>query len=125
LRSRLGEGASERAMRQGRTLDLDSAVASVLAVLAAPLTAPIAPPRPTDARPVYAASPLSSRERQVALLITQGLTNREIAEQLVIAERTADTHVTNILNKLGLSSRAQVAAWTVAGGMTSSNGHPT
>jgi non-specific serine/threonine protein kinase len=74
---------------------------------------------------VYAAPPLSSREREVALLITQGLTNREIAEQLVIAERTADTHVTNILNKLGLNSRAQVAAWTVARGMTSSNGHPT
>jgi len=125
LRSRLGERASERAVRQGRELDLDSAIAAALNVLAAPLTLPVASPLPFVARPKQAAAPLSPREREVALLIAQGRTNREIAEQLVIAERTADTHVTNILNKLGLNSRAQVAAWTVARGMTLSNGQPT
>jgi non-specific serine/threonine protein kinase len=55
--------------------------------------------------------PLSAREREVAALIAEGLTNRQIAEQLVISERTADTHVQNILSKLGLVCRAQVAAW--------------
>src|SRR5207302_11257680 len=60
---------------------------------------------------------LSPRERQVAHLVARGLTNREIAVELVIAERTADTHVSNILNKLDLSSRAQLAAWAVRHGL--------
>jgi DNA-binding NarL/FixJ family response regulator len=46
-------------------------------------------------------------------LIVRGCTNREIAEELVIAEGTAVRHVANILNKLGLHSRAQVAVWAV------------
>lgn len=54
---------------------------------------------------------LSSRELEVAGLVAQGLTNRQIASQLVISERTADTHVQNILNKLGAASRAQIAIW--------------
>ena len=54
---------------------------------------------------------LTAREQEVAELIAGGRTNRQIAEALVISERTADTHVQNILNRLGLVSRAQVAAW--------------
>jgi DNA-binding CsgD family transcriptional regulator/tetratricopeptide (TPR) repeat protein len=54
---------------------------------------------------------LSPRERQVAVLLADGLSNRQIATQLVISERTAEHHVQNILNKLGLASRSQVAAW--------------
>jgi DNA-binding CsgD family transcriptional regulator len=54
---------------------------------------------------------LTKREHQVAELIETGLSNREIADQLVIAKRTADGHVERILAKLGFSSRAQVAAW--------------
>src|SRR5450759_342826 len=54
---------------------------------------------------------LTSRERQVALLVRDGLTDREIAERLFIARRTAEWHVKQILNKLGFNSRAQVAAW--------------
>ena len=53
---------------------------------------------------------LTRREREVAALIAEGLTNRQIAERLVISERTADTHVANILGKLGCATRAQVAA---------------
>jgi DNA-binding NarL/FixJ family response regulator len=52
---------------------------------------------------------LSPRERQVAALIARGLTNRQIANELVISERTADGHVAHILNKLALNTRAQVA----------------
>ncbi len=62
-------------------------------------------------------SPLSPREREVAGLIAQGLTNREIAAGLVVTERTAATHVEHILNKLGLRNRAQVTAWAVARGL--------
>jgi predicted ATPase/DNA-binding CsgD family transcriptional regulator len=54
--------------------------------------------------------PLTRRESEIADLITEGLTNRQIAARLFIAERTADTHVGRILAKLGCTSRAQVAA---------------
>lgn len=56
---------------------------------------------------------LTRRERDVALLIAHGRTNREIAEDLYIGERTVETHVSNILGKLGFSSRVQIAAWVV------------
>jgi DNA-binding NarL/FixJ family response regulator len=56
-------------------------------------------------------SPLSAREHEVVALLTRGLTNRQIAAELVIAERTASTHVAHILNKLSFSTRSQIAAW--------------
>ena len=62
---------------------------------------------------VISSNPLSRREREVAELVAQGLTNREIAERLFISERTAEGHVQSIRNKLGFSSRTQIAAWTV------------
>lgn len=55
--------------------------------------------------------PLTPRELEVATLIGHGHTNRRIAEVLVIAERTAETHARNIREKLGLATRAQIAAW--------------
>ncbi len=60
---------------------------------------------------------LTQRERQVAILIAGGLTNRRIAAELVISRRTADSHVANILSKLRVISRAQVAALVVAEGL--------
>jgi len=63
-------------------------------------------------------SPLSPREWEIARLVTQGLSNREIAKTLVISERTADAHVQHILNKLGFNSRAQIAAWVAVSGGT-------
>ncbi len=58
-----------------------------------------------------AASPLTQREAEIVLLIARGLTNKEIADELVISPATAARHVANILNKLGFSKRAQVASW--------------
>jgi DNA-binding CsgD family transcriptional regulator len=55
--------------------------------------------------------PLSPRERQVAALVAKGVSNRRIATQLVISERTAQNHVQHILVKLGFANRAQIAAW--------------
>lgn len=55
---------------------------------------------------------LSARELEVAQLVAEGLTNRQIAERLVISERTAQNHVQHILTKLGFSTRSQIAAWT-------------
>jgi DNA-binding NarL/FixJ family response regulator len=57
------------------------------------------------------AGSLTSREEEIAGLLAQGLSNKAIAKSLVIAQRTAETHVANVLMKLGLTSRSQVAAW--------------
>ncbi|WP_246493432.1 ATP-binding protein [Crossiella cryophila] len=54
---------------------------------------------------------LTKREQQVAELVAQGLTNREIAARLVVAPRTAETHVDHVLAKLGFTSRTQIASW--------------
>ncbi|WP_368680714.1 LuxR C-terminal-related transcriptional regulator (plasmid) [Rhodococcus opacus] len=55
--------------------------------------------------------PLTAREKEVALLVAEGLKNREIAERLVISRRTAEAHVEHIRAKLGVSSRAQISSW--------------
>jgi DNA-binding CsgD family transcriptional regulator len=55
--------------------------------------------------------PLTPRESEIAALVAQGLSNRGIAEALVISERTAQNHVQHILGKLGYANRAQIAAW--------------
>jgi len=57
---------------------------------------------------------LTRREREIAALVAQGLSNREIAGRLVIGPRTVETHVENILGKLGFTSRAQITAWYVS-----------
>ena len=61
---------------------------------------------------------LTVREREVAAFIAQGQTNGEIAHALVISRRTVETHIRNILDKLGFSSRAQVIVWGIERGLT-------
>ncbi len=56
---------------------------------------------------------LTPREREVAVFVAQGKSNRQIAETLVVGERTIETHVGNVLSKLGFTSRTQIAAWVV------------
>lgn len=58
--------------------------------------------------------PLTRREWEVAKLVAEGLTNRDIARRLVVSERTAQTHVQHILTKLDLANRSQLTAWTLA-----------
>jgi predicted ATPase/DNA-binding CsgD family transcriptional regulator/transcriptional regulator with XRE-family HTH domain len=58
-----------------------------------------------------AAGELTEREAEVAQLVAQGLTNRAIAAHLIVGKRTVDTHVEHVMNKLGVRSRAQIAAW--------------
>jgi DNA-binding NarL/FixJ family response regulator len=70
-------------------------------------------------KPVEALDDLTARERDVALLVARGLSNRQIADELFIGERTVETHVGNVLGKLGFSSRTQIATWVV-----DSDGHP-
>ena len=60
---------------------------------------------------------LTAREREIATLIAQGKFNREIADALVLSERTIETHVSNIMLKLSLTSRRQIAAWAIERGL--------
>ena len=61
-----------------------------------------------------ATSSLTLREQEVVELVARGLSNRDIAEALVISEGTAEVHVKHILSKLGFKSRHQVAVWAAA-----------
>ena len=54
---------------------------------------------------------LTERQLEIARLVADDLTNRQIAARLFLSERTVETHITNILNKLGLSSRVQLSRW--------------
>jgi DNA-binding NarL/FixJ family response regulator len=60
---------------------------------------------------------LTPREREVAVLLARGRSNREVADELVVAQRTAEMHVSSLLAKLRLSSRSQVAVWAVQNGL--------
>ncbi|HXH20526.1 MAG TPA: AAA family ATPase [Dehalococcoidia bacterium] len=60
---------------------------------------------------------LTAREAEIASLIARGLTNREIADQLVLSARTVETHVANAMAKMGFSNRSQLAAWAVGRGL--------
>ena len=64
-----------------------------------------------------APGPLTRREREVAALLAEGLSNGEVAKRLFISTKTASVHVSNILAKLGMSSRAEIAVWAVASGV--------
>ena len=73
---------------------------------------PIGSPSHFDpAEPAEPWHPLSAREFEIARLVAAGLTNRQIAEQLVLAPKTISAHVTHILTKLGAARRAEIAAW--------------
>jgi two-component system, NarL family, response regulator LiaR len=63
--------------------------------------------------------PLTARELEVLRLVAQGMSNREMAEKLVITELTVSTHVSNILSKLHLASRTQAALFALKGGLAS------
>ena len=64
-----------------------------------------------------AADALTEREREVLVLVAQGLSNRQIADALVISERTAGTRVSNRLSKLGVAARAQAALLAIREGI--------
>lgn len=77
------------------------------------------PPSPKQAAK-QAFGGLTTREREIAALIAQGKFNREIAGILVLSERTIETHVSNIMFKLGFTSRKQIASWAIERGLTAS-----
>jgi non-specific serine/threonine protein kinase len=100
-RRAMGEQAFDIARRNGAGLEFAGAVAYALGE------------QPTPSMPSGTAATLTKREREVATLIAEGLTNKEIASRLVISPRTAQGHVEHLLTKLGFTSRTQIAAWVV------------
>jgi DNA-binding NarL/FixJ family response regulator len=70
-----------------------------------------------EVKPPVAPEPLTEREREVLTLLARGKANKEIANELVIGEKTVKTHVSNILGKLGVSSRTQAALYAVRMGL--------
>ncbi len=102
-RHKLGDTAFAAAFRKGEGLGFDAAIAYALHEQ----------PPSTSGQAIGESTRLTKRERQVAALIADGLTNQAIAARLVISPRTAQGHVEHILAKLGFNSRTQVAAWVV------------
>jgi predicted ATPase/DNA-binding CsgD family transcriptional regulator len=102
-RSALGDAAFEAATAHGARLSLHDVVAYALEEPAA-----------TPPRQHVAEGGLTKREWEVAELVARGLSNKQIAGTLVIAQRTAETHVEHVLTKLGFTSRAQIASWVTA-----------
>ena len=70
--------------------------------------------RPKPPHPAVTERPLglTRRELEIARLVVADLTNKQIAARLFVSQRTVETHITNILNKLGLNSRTQISRWT-------------
>lgn len=119
IRSALQAGATGYLLKDADASDVVDAIRAAMAgevrldpAAAAALAAAIRAPA-ADA----ATASLTPRERDVVVLVARGATNREIGKQLGVAERTARTHVSNILAKLGLASRTQAAMWAVREGL--------
>jgi non-specific serine/threonine protein kinase len=114
LRILLGEAAFEEAWAEGKKMTLEEAVAYGQSGRG---TVPFAPtPQRNGERPS-----LTRREEEIAALVAQGLTNRQIASELSISEHTAATHVARILRKLDLHSRSQLTAWVTERSLRSSD----
>jgi predicted ATPase/DNA-binding CsgD family transcriptional regulator len=106
-RAALPAAKFEAEFEAGTRLDADAALELALGTPAHDAVAPAA----SAAARKAAAGVLAKREADVAHLVAEGMTNRQIGARLFISERTVDSHVRSILNKLGFSSRAQIAAW--------------
>jgi predicted ATPase/DNA-binding SARP family transcriptional activator/DNA-binding CsgD family transcriptional regulator len=106
-RSRLSEVEWETAFAKGQAMSFEEAVEYALS---AEEVSPAGPRAPEQLSTGARQPDLTRREKEVAALVAQGLTNRQISKELVVSERTVENHVANILKKLGLRSREQVAA---------------
>jgi len=108
VRSTLGADGWSAAWAAGKAMTQERAIEYALSL---PEPSPHRLMTLQEASTETSTTALTRREREIAGLVAQGLTNRQIAEQLVLSVRTVDVHTSNIMRKLGLHSRAQVSAW--------------
>lgn len=99
----IGRKALDAAYARGRAMTIDEIVA-----FATEDRQHLKPTAPVKAAPE---TELTRRQLEIARLVGDDLTNRQIAVRLYLSERTVETHVTNILNRLGFSSRMQISRW--------------
>ncbi|HEV2216292.1 MAG TPA: LuxR C-terminal-related transcriptional regulator [Candidatus Dormibacteraeota bacterium] len=102
-RSRLGARKSEEAWKEGSALSADQAIEYALGE--------------GEPQSRVDAGPLSARELEVVKLVAAGMTNRQIAARLFVAERTVDNHLEHVREKLAVKTRAQIAAWVAQRGL--------
>jgi non-specific serine/threonine protein kinase len=109
-RARLGEEAFEMAWAEGQSMTLEGAIEYALSSEAEDTLPTVVAPdkQPSAAEP---SDKLTRREDEVATLVAQGMSNRQIAKELFLSERTIENHVSKILRKLHLASRTEIAAW--------------
>jgi non-specific serine/threonine protein kinase len=94
---------------EGRTMRMEEAVEYALSK--EEKTDPLTTPAPEEPSAGEAPLALTRREQEVAALVAQGMSNRHIAQELYLSERTIENHVSKILRKLHLVSRTEIAAW--------------
>ena len=99
----IGQTGFGAAFARGRAMTIDEGVAFAVEGRARP--------EPTTAVRTEPRTELTGRQLEIARLVADDLTNRQIAARLFVSERTVETHITNILNKLGLNSRTQLSRW--------------
>ena len=99
----LGQRAFDLAFERGQVMMMEDGVAFAVEGKQ--------PPRPTSAVKTEPHTELTRRQLEIARLVADDLTNRQIAARLFLSERTVETHITNILNRLGLGSRTQLSRW--------------
>ena len=99
----LGPTALESEMQAGKRMVWDDAIAYALEEKK--------PSRVAGAPTKTGTMPLSKRELEIAELLSEGLSNKEIASRVFLSERTVETHVSNILDKLGVNSRVEISSW--------------
>ena len=100
------EGPATAAFAKGSAMSLTEAIAFALGQASTPASgSPVIPAGTSIGQ-------LTRREQEVAALVARGLSNSQIAAELVISARTVETHVQHIMDKLGVSTRAQIAAWS-------------
>src|SRR5262249_75991 len=116
-RAALGSQAFNRAHRSGEAMSTEDALALAFSLPSPERLEKQREPAPAAGTGKGPYGGLSRRERDVATLVAQGRSNREIADALSITERTVEGHISSMLSKLDFRSRAQISAWVVEQGL--------